>query len=155
MKDTFDIPSYPTPPTNKTFSKKKGHRSSVILKIIQKRYKRTVKSLQSPFGVQRRIYTTRRVAPSLMGLDGTEYQKCPSIFVILCGYIKCIYLLIYEACQKFSTQYRPFFGEIFSNYMVLFLAVFCFFRWPLLSKIVCSECSVFTVIYDIKRMKIL
>ena len=60
-----------------------------------------------------------------------------------------IYIIdhVYEACQKFSTQYRPILGEILSKYMVLFLAVLCFFRRPLLSKLGCSECSFFTVIY--------
>ena len=31
----------------------------------------------------------------LMGLDGTEYQKCPSIFFILCGYIDHVYIYLY------------------------------------------------------------
>ena len=27
------------------------------------------------------------------GMDGTEYEKCPSIFFILCGYIDHLYTL--------------------------------------------------------------
>ena len=28
-------------------------------------------------------------------VDGTEYQKCPSIFFILCGYIDHVYVYLY------------------------------------------------------------
>ena len=30
-----------------------------------------------------------------MGWDGTGYQKCPSIFFILCGYIDYVYIYLY------------------------------------------------------------
>ena len=30
-----------------------------------------------------------------MGWDGTEYQKCPLIFFILCGYIHKVYTYLY------------------------------------------------------------
>ena len=36
------------------------------------------------------------------------------------------YTSMYESHQDFSTQYRPFFGEILSNSIVLFLAVLVF-----------------------------
>ena len=29
------------------------------------------------------------------GMDGTEYQKCPSIFIILCRYIDHVYIYLY------------------------------------------------------------
>ena len=31
-----------------------------------------------------------------MGWDGTGYQKCPSIFFILCGYIDKVYTYLYR-----------------------------------------------------------
>ena len=30
------------------------------------------------------------------GMDGTEYQKCPSMFFILCGYIDKVYTYLYR-----------------------------------------------------------
>ena len=56
------------------------------------------KSVHTPFGVQK-IYTARGEAPSLRvgwwvcGLTG--YQKCPSIFFILCEYIGKVYIYLY------------------------------------------------------------
>ena len=40
----------------------------------------------------------RLEGPSLMGwdgMDGTEYQTCPLIFFILCGYIEKVYTYLY------------------------------------------------------------
>jgi hypothetical protein len=47
-------------------------------------------ALTSPSGVQRRIYTTSAERE----FDGTEDQKCPSNFFILCEYIGNVYTYI-------------------------------------------------------------
>ena len=85
------------------------HVLSVILKIIQKRYKRTVKSLQSPSGVERRIYTTRPKAEfdvtgwtgwtcgRVDGWTGWRSRKVSFKFLhTLWVYRLCIYLLVYK-----------------------------------------------------------
>ena len=74
-----------------------GFQNSYGESAFLKTWKRTL-YLQFPFRIQRlSIYTTRRKAPSLrMGWMGwMGYQKCPSIFFILCGYIHKVYTYLY------------------------------------------------------------
>ena len=63
--------------------------------------------LQCPFGVQKDLHGERAKRASLRmdgwdgwdgmdGWDGTEYQKCPSMFFILCGYIDKVYTYLYR-----------------------------------------------------------
>ena len=65
-------------------------------------------ALTSPSGVQRRIYTTsaeREFEGVVWGrVGGTEDQKCPSNFFILCEYIGNVYTYIY-LCSKFVTNF--------------------------------------------------
>ena len=67
-------------------------------------------ALTSPSGVQRRIYTpsAKREFDGMgwggVGWDGTEDQKCPSNFFILCEYIDNVYTYIYP-CSKFVTKF--------------------------------------------------
>ena len=50
-------------------------------------------------------FTPRARSASLMGwMDGTEDQKCPSNFFILCEYIGNVYTYIYP-CSKFVTKF--------------------------------------------------
>ena len=70
--------------------------------------------LQCPFGVQKDLHGERAKRASLrmgwmdgwdgMGWDGTEYQKCPSNFFILCEYIVNLNTYIYP-CSKFVTNF--------------------------------------------------
>ena len=65
---------------------------------------------QSPFGIQRNLHTRRVTAASSAVFTGgwgewTEYQKCPSIFFILCWYIDHAYVYLYVCNQKLSPTF--------------------------------------------------
>ena len=66
-------------------------------------------------------FTPRARSASLMGWDGmgwTEYQKCPSNFVILCEYIVNVYTYIYISMFKVCHQLCYGFENLMSSWRV-------------------------------------
>ena len=62
--------------------------------FVKKMVQKNQYTYNVPPGPSDYIYTTRPEGPSLldgMGWDGMGYQKCPSIFFILCVYIDHIF----------------------------------------------------------------
>ena len=102
MKDTFDTPSHPSihpsiPSVNKTFSRfQKGR-----WKIVKKNGQVPTISLRGPSAIyanERRRREFWAVSYDNLRMDGwmdrTGYQKCPSIFIILWGYIDHVYMYL-------------------------------------------------------------
>ena len=54
----------------------------------------TLNRYSVPSGFRRDLHN--EAEGRVYGWDGTEYQKCPSMFFILCGYIDKVYTYLYR-----------------------------------------------------------
>ena len=65
------------------------------------------KAVRSPFEVQRYLHNEarQRRASGWVGVGWTGYQKCPSIFLILCSYMDHVHVYAYT----FSKVVRTYF----------------------------------------------
>ena len=112
------------------------HVLSVILKIIQKRYKRTVKSLQSPSGVQRRIYTTRHEAPSW---GRFLIETCNSFQLRQALDLR---LMNFPGTYSIKTYCQNHAGYAMYVVMLCMLCLVCWFWWLWMVYLTCWICLV-------------